>query len=349
VRVQPVTMPSGLQSWTVIGDGFRPIEPIEHFLTYLTDLDRSPGTVRLYAYNLKSFFEFLIVLKITWDAAELDHVSRYAGHLRERQLSNAAISTHLAAVGAFYDYQLRNGIVLGSQLTIVRDPHGKRRGLLSHTTARAQTGRAIAVRVSQPMPKTLSVDQVQALLDGCRNLRDRFLLAMLYETGCRIGGALGLRHADMMTWDRRIRFTARTDNANGARFKGTGYYVVDISSELVHLYSQYMFEEYEEYDSDYVFINLWRQPLGHAMNYSTVEGLVERLEARTGITFNVHMLRHTHATELLTAGVAPEVVAKRLNHASPETTMTTYAHFSPEHLKNGLSAWWETARAQVAA
>jgi hypothetical protein len=46
-----VAMPvSGLESWTVLGDGDVPVEPIERYLSYLTDVERSPNTVKAYAH-----------------------------------------------------------------------------------------------------------------------------------------------------------------------------------------------------------------------------------------------------------------------------------------------------------
>ena len=37
------------ESWTVIGQDGVPIEPIERYLAYLTDVERSPNTVNAYA------------------------------------------------------------------------------------------------------------------------------------------------------------------------------------------------------------------------------------------------------------------------------------------------------------
>ena len=37
-------------------------------------------------------------------------------------------------------------------------------------------------------------------------------------------------------------------------------------------------------------------------------------------------LRHTHATNLLKAGVPVKVVSERLGHSSPAFTMTVYQH-----------------------
>ena len=49
--VQRVHSPvSPLESWTVVGDDYVPVEAIEHYLTYLCDIERSPNTVKAYAH-----------------------------------------------------------------------------------------------------------------------------------------------------------------------------------------------------------------------------------------------------------------------------------------------------------
>ena len=48
--VHPVTVPgSGTRSWTVLGDDDVPVVPVDRFLAYLTDIGRSPNTVKAYA------------------------------------------------------------------------------------------------------------------------------------------------------------------------------------------------------------------------------------------------------------------------------------------------------------
>ena len=42
-----------------------------------------------------------------------------------------------------------------------------------------------------------------------------------------------------------------------------------------------------------------------------------------------HDLRHTHATQLLAAGVHPKVVQERLGHSSISVTMDVYSHVTP--------------------
>ena len=50
-----------------------------------------------------------------------------------------------------------------------------------------------------------------------------------------------------------------------------------------------------------------------------------------GIDDSIHLyvLRHTHATMLLSAGVHPKIVAERLGHASVRMTLDVYSHVVP--------------------
>ena len=50
--VHPVVVPgSGTRSWTVLGDDDVPVVPVDRFLAYLTDIGRSPNTVKAYAHH----------------------------------------------------------------------------------------------------------------------------------------------------------------------------------------------------------------------------------------------------------------------------------------------------------
>jgi Phage integrase, N-terminal SAM-like domain len=49
---------SRVESWTVLGHDYTPIEPIERYLAYLTDIERSPNTVKAYAHDLKDYWTF---------------------------------------------------------------------------------------------------------------------------------------------------------------------------------------------------------------------------------------------------------------------------------------------------
>jgi len=176
-----------------------------------------------------------------------------------------------------------------------------------------------------------------ALVQACEHLRDRFLLVLLVETGMRIGQALGLRHNDFVSHRRELRIVPRRDNANGARAKTVDEHTIPISAGLVRLYTAYMFDEFAECDSDYVFVNLFAQPYGRPLRYQAVHQLVRRLRKDTGISFTLHMLRHSRATDLLRHGVGVDVVARLLTHRSSTTTSQTYIHLDLDDLRAELT------------
>jgi integrase/recombinase XerD len=186
--------------------------------------------------------------------------------------------------------------------------------------------------------------EVQTILDACDRLRDRFLLALLYDSGVRAGEALGLRHEDIAAAEREVTVRPRT-NDNGARVKSRASRTIPVSAGLVRLYADYLHGEYGDLDSDYVFVNLWGRPRGHPLTYTAVYDLVRRLRRRTGIDFDLHWYRHTAATRLLRDGVPIEVVSRILGHAGLSTTLDVYGHLTAEDARAALdAAGWFTGR-----
>lgn len=360
MRVQRVVMPvTGAESWTVVDDDWAPVKPVERYLAHLAGIERSPNTVRAYAHGLRLWFEFLDGRGLAWESTGVEDVSRFVAWLRAPAdnvivlddsaavRSAATVNRHLAALFGFYDFHARHGVALAADLVAWRRvSRGSYKPFLHHVTAgRPIPTRPVKLRVPQRLPATLSVEDITLILAACGRLRDRFLFALLAETGMRIGQALGLRHEDFVSRQRRVMIVPRGDNANGARAKCLSPATVPVSAPLVRLYSDYMHTEYGGLDSDYVFVNLWSAPLGRPLRYQAVAKLVGRLRVRSGISFTPHMLRHSRATELIRGGVPIEVVSKLLTHRSVTTTSDAYVHLDVEDLRAELvrAGAWEPA------
>ena len=358
--IQRVVMPvTGAESWTVLGDDGVVVAPAERYLAYLSGLERSPNTVRAYALSLRLWFEFLGLAGVGWAEAGPEDVARFVAWLRAPaenvivletgagQRSAATVNRHLAAVFGFYDHHARAGVGVAEGLIAWRRvSRGSYKPFLHHVTrGKPVPTRPARLVVTRRAPRTLDAGQVAAILAACEHLRDRFLLALLAETGMRIGQALGLRHADFVSRDREVRIVPRAGNANGARAKLREAAVIPVSTPLVRLYSEYMHIEYGGIDSDYVFVNLFAEPAGQPLGYPAVHRLIGRIAKRTGVAFTAHMLRHTHATELIRNGVPIEVVARLLTHRSSTTTSQTYIHLDAVDVREALtrSGVWDQA------
>jgi Phage integrase, N-terminal SAM-like domain len=83
MRVQRVVMPgSGRESWTLLGDDLRPVEPVERFLAYLAAIEKSPNTIKAYAHDVKDWWEYLTRQGIGWRTATLEDVAGFVAWLR---------------------------------------------------------------------------------------------------------------------------------------------------------------------------------------------------------------------------------------------------------------------------
>jgi integrase/recombinase XerD len=365
--VHPVTVPgSGTRSWTVLGDDDVPVVPVDRFLAYLTDIGRSPNTVKAYAHDLKNYWEFIRFRGLDWREARLEDVGEFVAWLQlppagrsgevavlptaAAEVSAATVNRKLAAVSAFYAHQARAGAGVGDLLAVWRT--GSRGGwkpFLHHVSkGKPYRGRAISLRVPKKLPRILTVAEMQAILDACTRLRDRFFFAVLHESGCRAGEALGLRHEDIAAAECEITIEPR-ENANGARAKSGGR-TIPVGPDLIRLYADYLHAEYGSIDSSYVFVNLFAGPRGHAWSYRAAYDLVLRLREKTGIDFDPHWFRHSAATRMLRDGVPVEVVSKVLGHSSVAITSAVYGHLTAEDARKALEAagWFSATGSEVA-
>jgi len=83
MRVQRVLMPGAdVESWTVLGEDHRPVEPVERFLSYLASIEKSPNTIKAYAHDLKDWMTYLGRHGVDWRAARLEDVAGFVAWLR---------------------------------------------------------------------------------------------------------------------------------------------------------------------------------------------------------------------------------------------------------------------------
>lgn len=351
MKVQKARLPdSNRIAWMVLDDNYLPIQPVQKYLRYLENLERSPNTILGYARNLKLFWEFLVDSNLDWQEVRTEHLAEFIHWLRnpdprvislqpqEAKRTEKTINHALTTVCGFYEFQLRIGATGGvNAYRYEMQPGRKYKSFLHHISIGKEVKtRLLKLKEPKTFPGCLTKEQVTELVDACSHLRDKFLICLLYETGLRIGEALGLRHEDLVSsGQNEIRVVQRFDNFNNVRAK-SGERTVHIGMDLIRLYSDYLIEEYpEDIDSDYVFVSIWSHTSekGLPMTYANVNGLFRRLSKKTGIEVSAHLLRHTHATELIRAGWDVVRVQKRLGHANVQTTINTYVHLLDNDLR----------------
>ncbi|WP_148663100.1 tyrosine-type recombinase/integrase [Scytonema hofmannii] len=251
------------------------------------------------------------------------------------------VNTILSAVYVFYEYQMCLGKV--AELPIykyVKDRRTYKPFLYGIGKSKKIRKARLKLKEGKENIKTLTSEQVKQVTNACNCYRDKLLIQLLYQTGIRIGGALGLRHSDINTIFKKLEIVPREDNVNDARAKfDEPHCITGLSQGLIGLYIEYVSQELIGIDSDYVFVNLYNGAIGEPMTYNCVLSLFKRLSHQVGFYIRPHMLRHTHVTELLKDGLSMDWVQVRLKHKSVQTTIDIYGHLTTEDLTEKIDAF----------
>jgi site-specific recombinase XerD len=143
---------------------------------------------------------------------------------------------------------------------------------------------------SLKLPEELpNADDVEKLIDASTNARDKVLIAVLYDSGCRIGELLTLR----------IKNVEFDDHGAVLHMNGkTGQRRVRIIHSVLRL--QTWLEEHPLRSSPEapVFCSLSNGNRGAQLNYEPVSRMLRKLRQRVGVTkrVNPQIFRHARAT-----------------------------------------------------
>lgn len=166
-------------------------------------------------------------------------------------------------------------------------------------------------RSQEKKPKDIvTQSELKAMLGACNNVRDKTVISILYDSGCRIGEILTLRVKDVDFDEFGMRLTVKGK---------TGVRKVRAVGDSVPLMREYL-QAYSRINPDeYVFIQLTGSKHGDPMKWSQVNTMIRKVLTRAKIEkrIHAHLFRHTRAT----------ILAKDVREAPLEATMG-WAHGS---------------------
>jgi integrase/recombinase XerD len=149
-----------------------------HLPTYLDHLaverGLSPASLKAYRGDLEAFGHWLERSRLSATRARREDLSRYMKDLKSRGLSARSAARALSAVRGFYGFA-------GAYLGFEQDP----------------TADLVNPKTSLSLPKTLSEEEVEALLEApdCGRplgVRDRAMLELTYASGLRVSEVVSL-------------------------------------------------------------------------------------------------------------------------------------------------------------
>lgn len=297
-----------------------PDHPDQWISTFLAataaELDAAKNTQLAYGRDLKDFAAWLARNGQSFAAADRAAVESYLIGCEASGLSKATLARRLSSIRQLYRF-------------------AHQEGWRSDNPALRLTGPG----ATKSLPKTLTVDQVDRLLDAARTkgrsdperLRNRALMELLYATGMRVSELVELPAA-----------AVRGDPAMIlVRGKGGKERMVPLSSPAraaLHdwLKSRDAAEDQARKHGHPASKYLFPGPgaAGH-LTRQHFHLMLKDIAVLAGISpasVTPHTLRHAFATHLLAGGADLRVIQMLLGHADLATT-EIYTHVLDEHLK----------------
>lgn len=199
---------------------------------------------------------------------------------------------------------------------VLRDP--TRKAIIKGRTPRPKKKRYLNQFELQKLLTTLELEQ---------DINWDWFILLVAKTGLRFSEALAITPADFDFNRQTLSVNKTWDYKNGGGFVPTKNYSsirkVQIDWQLIVQFSVLIKGLPEDKP---IFVKQ-----GKKIYNSTANDVLARLCKRADVAvISIHGLRHTHASLLLFAGVSIASVAKRLGHASMNTTEKTYLHIIQE-------------------
>jgi integrase/recombinase XerD len=284
---------------------------IDDYLTYLrVERGLSPATIRAYRTDLRDFAAGERVGG-TWadgpDAARRHLAERTRrGRPGDPGLAPTSLRRRAASIRGFYRFAYGDGLI--------------ERDVASHIDLPRQT---------RLLPETLTVAEVEALLEAAPDLRGRALLELLYAAGLRVSEALGLDREDLSIDGGFVRVIGKGDRER----------LVPVGDVALDWLARWLEEGRPALLALHHVAPLRGGPLflgdrGGRLARQQAFAIVRASAARAGLPARVspHTLRHSFATHLLEGGADLRIVQELLGHASISTTQL-YTHLTGERVR----------------
>lgn len=347
------------KAYILIGLNGLPVVPVAKYMKYLHNRESSSNTLKTYCTALKHYFTYLEQIDVYYDKVNFERLSNFVAWLRNPYESNKVIpykttkakrsektvNNYLTVVTSFYDYLYRNDLIESDiveklMIKMFTGAGGKGyKGFLHHiNVGKPISKNVLKLHESREKVKVFTKEQLDLIYHSTTNIRDRFLVRLLFESGLRIGEVLSLFLEDFQfdakQRKHKIHLRDRGELPNGGKLK-TGERRLDISQGLMDLFDDYLYEIIDEYNPNhnFVFVKIWGKNAGEPLTYTDVYSTFKEIERKTGIHITPHMFRHTHGTIYYLQTKNIKMVQERLGHTQIQTTINLYVHPSDDDIR----------------
>ena len=285
---------------------------IDTFINYLAvERGLSTHTQAAYRNDLSALATFLTRKddpSPSWNAIEERAIRGFLGDLDNRGYALSTKSRKIASAKSFFNFLKTEGVIRNNPMDEVRQP-----------------------RSGQVLPKTLSIDEVDQLLNpnarmnSTEEVRDGAMVELMYAAGLRVSELVGLNIRDV---DLDIG-TVRTLG------KGSKERIIPIYDTAIQSIGEYIAFTRPTHARNQKEEALFLNRRGGRLTRQAFWLRLRKLSVKVGVSTKItpHMLRHSFATHLLHGGASLRHVQELLGHSNIATTQI-YTHLTDAHVRN---------------
>lgn len=172
----------------------------------------------------------------------------------------------------------------------------------------------------------ITEEEIGLLVEACRNLRDKALVTLAYDSGCRIGELLTLRIRDLEMDDRGMMV-----HVSGKTGERTVYVIGD---SIAYLREWRKVHPHGSNGDAALFVDL---VTGEPMNYDAARIGISKAVKRAGIKKRVHLhlFRHSYATRYSEV-LSESVLKAQMGWTGSSRMAQKYVHLSAQQQKNAV-------------
>jgi integrase/recombinase XerD len=218
--------------WSLSGPGSEGFVVVNEYLSYLSDRNYSPKTVRAYGFDLLAFCRWLRGEGVELAGVTTEVLLRFLRACREAtipgrpgpnvvtlsgrridQYAAATINRRLAAISGLFTFVVMRDPQAVNPVPKGREARwrtvGERSGMLAHTARRPKNRSSLRLREPRRLPRALPQAEAAELLASFRTWRDRAIAGLMLYCGLRSAEVLGLDVADADIGGRWLRVTGK--------------------------------------------------------------------------------------------------------------------------------------------
>ena len=282
---------------------------IEQFIHYqLVEKGLAQNTLDSYRRDLNSYNLFLHqhFNQVSIQETNRTHIISYLLDLKNKGRATSTISRNLASIRSFYQFLMMDRVIEKDPSQNLESP-----------------------KIDKRLPKVLSVDQVETLLQlpdttTPSGLRDKAMLELLYATGIRVSELVSLNLEDVNLHMGLVKCFG----------KGSKERIVPLGSIAIKSITHYVESGRTKLGKKNNDLSLFLNHHGKRLTRQGFWKIIKKYAkyGKIDVEITPHTLRHSFATHLLENGADLRSVQEMLGHSDISTTQI-YTHLTKSKLK----------------